>query len=158
MTIGSACAPLSDGHIPWCYTCHLTMKTHISNLVRTSDFELRRISFTRHLLSTDAIKKTQQQQNKKTLVSAFVLSRPDSCNSLLSGCPQYLLNKLQKVQNNPAHLIPRVPITDHTYFSPRLASFHWLLTDSQIQYKLASLCYNCLNSTAPGYFTELFNV
>ena len=44
----------------------------------------------RHLLSTYAT---------KTLVSAFVFLHLDYCNSLLFGCPQYLLNKLQKVQN-----------------------------------------------------------
>ena len=44
------------------------MKTHVSNLVRSANFELRRISSIRHLLSTDAT---------KTLVSAFVLSRLD---------------------------------------------------------------------------------
>ena len=43
--------------------------------------------------------------------------------------------------------------TDH--ISPHLASLHWLHIDSQIQYKLSSLCYNCLNSTAPDYLTEL---
>ena len=32
-------------------------------------------------------------------VSCLVLSRLDYCNSLLSVCPQYLLDKLQKVQN-----------------------------------------------------------
>ena len=75
------------------------MKTHVSNLVRSANFELRRISSVRHLLSTDAT---------KTLVSAFVLSRLDYSNSLLFGCPQYLLNKLQKVQNNAARLVLRV--------------------------------------------------
>ena len=75
---------------------HLTMKTHVSNLVRSANFELRRISSIRHLLSTDAT---------KTLVSAFVLSRLNYCNSLLFGCPQYLLNKLQKVQDNAARLV-----------------------------------------------------
>ena len=51
-------------------------------------FELRRISSISHLLSTDAA---------ETHVSAFVLSRLDYCISLLSGCPQYPLNKLQKI-------------------------------------------------------------
>ena len=53
---------------PWSvgvtFDCHLTMKTHVSNLVRSANVELRRISSNRHLLSTDAT---------KTLVSAFVL-------------------------------------------------------------------------------------
>ena len=88
------------------------MKTHVSNLVRSANFEFRRVSSIRRLLSTDA---------KKTLVSAFVLSRLDYCNSLLFGCPQYLLNKLQKVQNNAARLVLRVSKKDH--ISPHLASF-----------------------------------
>ena len=58
--------------------CLLTMKTHVSNLVRTANFELCRISSIRHLLSTHAT---------KTLVYAFVLSRLDYCNSLLFDCP-----------------------------------------------------------------------
>ena len=38
-------------------------------------------------------------KQSKTLVCVFVLSRLDCCNSLLSGCPLYLLSSLQKVQN-----------------------------------------------------------
>ena len=133
---------------PWCYILSwLDHETHVSNLVRSANFELRRNSSIRHLLSTDAT---------KTLVSAFVLSRLDYCNSLLFGCPQYLLNKLQKVQNNAARLVPRVSKTDHIF--PHLASLHWLPMDSRIQYKLSSLCYNCLNSTAPDYLTELLRI
>ena len=76
--------------------------------------------------------------------------------SLLFGCPQYLLNKPQKVQNNAACLVLRVSETDH--ISPHLASLHWLPIDSWIQHKLSSLCYNCPNSTAPNYLTELLRV
>ena len=36
-----------------------------------------------------------------------------------------------------------------------LASLHRLPIDSRIQYKLASVCYNCLNSTHLGNLTEL---
>ena len=41
---------------------------------------------------------------------------------------------------------------------PHLASLYWLPIDSRIQYKLSSLCYNCLNSTAPDYLTELLRI
>ena len=129
------------------YSCHLTMKTHILNIVRTANMELRRISSIRHLLTTEAT---------ATLISAFVLSRLDYCNSLLYGCPQHLLNRLQKVQNNGARLILRVPMTDH--ISPHLASLHWLPISSRIQYKILSICYNCLNATAPDYLTDLLTV
>ena len=92
ITVGCASVPLSDSvkNRGVTFDCHLIMKTHVSSLVRSANFELRRISSIRHHLSTDAT---------KTIVSAFVLSRLDYCNSLLFGCPQHLLNKLQKVQN-----------------------------------------------------------
>ena len=77
----------------------MTVKTHISNLVRSANFELSRISSTRHYLSTDAT---------YILISAFVLSHVDCCNSLPCGCPQYLLNKLQKGQTNVARHVLRV--------------------------------------------------
>ena len=107
------------------FDCLLTMKTHVSNLVRSANFELRRISSIRHLLSTDST---------KNLVSAFVLSCLDYCNSLLSGCPQYLLNKLQEVQNNAARLVLRVSTTDHIF--RYLASLNWLLASVQTVFSL----------------------
>ena len=74
--------------------------------------------------------------------------------SLLSGCPHYLINKLQTVQNNAVCLVLRVSRTDH--ISPHLASLHWLPTDSQRQYKVISLCYTSINSTV--CLTELLKV
>ena len=68
----------------------LTMKNQVINLVRTANFELRHINSIHHYLSVEAARK---------LVLAFVMSRLDHCNSLLYGCPQYLINRLQKVQN-----------------------------------------------------------
>ena len=70
-------------------------------------------------------------------VFLYVLSHLDYCNSLLSGCPQHLLDKVWKIQDSAAHLVLRVSTTDH--ISPHLAALHWLPTDSWIQYKLSSL-------------------
>ena len=58
-----------------------------------------------------------------------------------------VLSISQKVPNNAAHLVLRVPQTDQI---PLFLS-HWLPIDLRIQYKLASLCYNCLSMTAPAY-------
>ena len=50
------------------------MNAHVSNIARTSYFELRRLtSILRFLTSTATA----------TIVSAFILSRIDYCNSLL---------------------------------------------------------------------------
>ena len=121
VTVVSASIPLSDSvkNLGVTLDCHLTMKIHVSNLVRSANFELCHISSIRHLLSIDAT---------KTVVSAFVLLLLDYCNTLLFDCPQLLLNKLQTVQNNAAHLILRVSKMDH--ISPRLAFLHWLPIDS----------------------------
>ena len=115
--------------------------------MRSNDnYNFHHIISIHHLMSTDAT---------KILVSVFVLSRLDYCNSLLFCCPQYLLNKVQKVQNNAAHLVLRVSKTDHI---SHFASLAWLPIDSRIEYKLSPLCYNCLNSTAPDYLTELLRI
>ena len=101
ITVSCVSVSLSDSikNLGVTLDCHLTMKTQVSNLERSAKFELRRISSIRYHLSTDAT---------KTLVSALFLSRLDYFNSLLSGCPQYPLNKLQTVHNNAAHLFMRV--------------------------------------------------
>ena len=93
IAVGSASVPLSDSvkNLGVTLNRHLTMETHVSSLVRSDNFELRHISSIRHLLST---------VDTKTLVSALVLSRLDYCYSLFSGCPQYLLHKLQTLQND----------------------------------------------------------
>ena len=101
----------------------------------------------RHYLSVQAT---------KTLVSAFVLSRLDYCKSLLSGCPQHLLNRLQKVQNNAARLILKAPKTDH--ITPHLRTLHWLPIDARIKYKLCSLCFGAVTSAGPVYLSDLLKI
>ena len=97
LTVGNSTVrfSLSARYLGVTLDMHSTMTAHVVNLIRTANFELHRINSIRHYLSVQAT---------KTLVSAFVLSLLDYCISRLSGCPQYLLNRLQKVQNNAACL------------------------------------------------------
>ena len=74
---------------------NLSFQQHVSHTCQICYFELRRINSIHYYLSQDVL---------KTLISAFVLSRIDYCNSLLTGCPKQLIHKLQKVQNNAARL------------------------------------------------------
>ena len=147
--IGNASVRFSDTvkNVGVTLDCHLSLKTHVLNLVRTANFELCRISSIRRLLTTETTAR---------LVSAFILSRLDYCNSPLSGCPRSLILRLQKIQNNAARLILGISKRDH--ISLHLASLHWLQIDSRIMYKLACICYNCMSTNYPPYLSDLLTV
>ena len=67
----------------------------------------------------------------------------------LSSVPlkQSAISSKQCCSPHAVRIVLRVPQNDH------LVSLHWLSNDSWIQYKLTSLCYNCLNLNAPVYLT-----
>ena len=83
--------------------------------ILASYIQIRHISSIQHLLTTQAT---------QTLVCSLVLSRVDYCNSSLSGCPQYLLGKLQNVQNAAARLVCKAKKSDHIH--PILETLRWL--------------------------------
>ena len=93
----------------------LSLHQHVMNVCRVAYLELRRINSIRNLLSVDAVKPP---------VCSLVLSRLDYCNSLLVGLSQYLIKRLQGVQNAAARLILRTPRSEH--ISPLLQNLHWL--------------------------------
>ena len=123
---------------------NLSMSQHISNTCKAAYIQIRHISSIRHLLTTQAT---------QTLICSLVLSRLDYCNSLLSGCPQYLLDKLQKVQNAAARLVCKAKKSDHIH--PILATLHWLPVTHRIQYKISTICFNSISGTAPQYLSDL---
>jgi hypothetical protein len=125
----------------------MSLDKHIANLCRSAYFELRKISTIRHYLSV---------QTTNTLVCAFFLSKLDYCNSLLSGCPLYLLQKLQKVQNSAARMVLRARKRDHA--KPLLRSLHWLSIQARIEYKLSTLCFGFFSGSSPSYFSDLLTV
>ena len=126
--------------------CNLSMKQHVNNICKAAYFQLRKISSIRHLLTIQAA---------QTLVCSLVLSRLDYCNSLLIGCPHYLIQKLQKVQNAAARLVCRAKRRDH--ITPLLQSLHWLPVSARIQYKIATLTFSSLAGTAPSYVSEIIS-
>ena len=125
----------------------LSFRQHVANVCRLCYLEIRRISSVRHLLSDDAT---------KTLLCAFVLSRLDYCNALLAGSPKHLIEKLQKVQNHAARLVFRCSKFHHV--TPLLHNLHWLPVHLRIDYKISSLCFKVLESTAPSYLSDLLHV
>ena len=70
------------------YIRHLTMNSHVSNIAQTCYFELSHLVSIRRFLTSTAT---------ATLVSAFVLSRIDYCNSLLFGSTYDAISHLQRI-------------------------------------------------------------
>ena len=126
--------------------CYLTTNAHFSNIVRTCYFALCRLASIRRFLTSTAT---------ATLVSAFVLSRIDYCNSLLLGSTHDVTSHLQRIQNYAARVILCLPrsssITTH------LKSHHWLPVKVRSTCKIAYLCYHCHRSTAPSYVTDMLH-
>ena len=122
----------------------LTLKEQVNKLCQLVYLEIRRIGSIRQYLSVEAT---------RTLVSSLVLSRFDYCNTLLTGSPQVLLDKVQRVINCSARLIYKVPKAAH--ITPLSFDLHWLPTSSRIQYKIALTCFHIVCGTALPYLSEL---
>ena len=75
------------------------------------------------------------------------------CDGLLYGLPDYILQKLQFVQNNAARLILKRKKHDHV--TPLLKELHWLPINQRIVYKINLLTFKALNGMAPEYISSL---
>ena len=137
ITIGNAQIPFKQSvkNLGFTLDCHLTMNAHVSNIARTCYIELRHLASIRRFLTSTAT---------ATLVSAFVLSRIDYCNSLLFGSTHDVTSHLQRIQNYAARVILRLPksssITIH------LKSLHWLPV--KVTVKLTKLLVCATTATA----------
>ena len=124
--------------------CHLTMNAHVSNIAQTCYFKLHRLASIHRFLSSNAT---------ATLVSAFVLSRIDYCNSLLFGSTHDVISHLQGIQNYAARVFLRLPKSSS--IATHLRSLHWLPDKVRSIYKIAFLCYHCHSCAAPSYDTDI---
>jgi hypothetical protein len=125
----------------------MLMKDQINSVVKGCNIHLRSIGRIRQYLSFEAA---------SNLVHAFITSRLDYGNSLLSGLPNTSLSKLQKVQNTAARILSKTRKYDH--ITPILDDLHWLTVQKRIDFKILLLTYKCLNQLAPPYLSELLKI
>jgi len=122
----------------------LNMKAHINKLCRTCYMNIRNIW---------RIRENLDNNSTKTLVHALVISRLDCINGLYYGLPNYLILKIQKVQNAAARLVFKAGKRCH--ITPLLKELHWLPVKLRIEYKLLTLTFKCIHGGAPAYLNEL---
>ena len=87
-----------------------------------------------------------------TLVYAVVNSRIDYCNTVLTGAPRTVTDKLQHVLNAAARVVT-------WKFDCGLGQIlhdelHWLDVPDRMFFKLAVTVHRCLNGRAPSYLSD----
>jgi len=91
--------------------------------------------------------------NRKQKISAFILSRLDYCNVLLSRLPMSTIRPLQRVQNAAARLALGLSPRDHV--SAALKKLHWLAVTHRIQYNLSLMMFLVHNHQCPDYMGNM---
>ena len=115
----------------------------VQNICKVAFFHIRNLS---------KIRKCPTQKDTETLVHAFVTSKLDNCNSLLAELPQYLLDRVQWVQNAAARFFSCTRKYDR--ITPVLRELHWLPVKQRIIFKILLFTYKTLTALAPQYISD----
>ena len=122
----------------------LSMVHHINKTARICFHHLRRLKQVLRVLGPDITAR---------LVSAYIFSRMDYCNSVLAGLPKSTIAPLQRVQNAAARLIKSLGPRDHITDVNR--ELHWLPVQYRIIYKLCLMMHSAHNGRGPRYIQQL---
>ena len=122
----------------------MSMTNHISRLVSSCFYQLRRIKLIRRSLPTSAAIQ---------LVNNFVISRIDYCNGPLFGLPAYQLHRVQQVLNAAAGMIFGGKRQDSII--PLLVKLHWLSLVEHVHFKICLTVYKSLNGSSPEYISRV---
>lgn len=123
---------------------NMSMQPQINNICRSATFAIKKVS---------SIRKYLDKPTTEKLINAFVTSRLDGCNSILSGLCNQDLQKLQHIQNCAARLITLTK--KHEHITPVLFDLHWLPIAQRIEFKVLLLTFKIMNGLAPDYLCNL---
>ena len=91
----------------------------------------------------------------RSIANAFVFSRLDYCNSILSLCNKRTICRLQRKQNCLARLVKNLPRRSST--SPAIKELDWLRVSERVLYKICCFVHKCLYGNSPIYIVNLLS-
>ena len=103
------------------FDSELTMRRHVNTVSRACFHHIRRLKQIRRLLGKDVA---------AGLFSAFIPSRLDYCNAVLTVLPKSTIAPLQRVQNAASRLVARLGPRDHV--TSTIRDLHWLHVQHRI--------------------------
>ena len=112
---------------------YLTFHDHISGICKSTHFHLLGIGRIGNLLTFDA---TAQ------LIHALITNRLDFYNSILYNLPNKQIERLQRIQNQAARMLKRIPRRSHITLV--LRELHWLRIHDRIIFKILLLTHKAL--------------
>ncbi len=113
---------------------HLSFSSHVKAVTKSVYYHLKNVA---------RIKSFVSSQDFENLVHAFITSRVDYCNGLLTGLPKKTIRQLQLIQNAAARILTRTRKYEHII--PVLRSLHWLPVTLRTDFKVRLLVYKSLN-------------
>ncbi len=122
----------------------LSFSSHVKAVTKSAYYHLKNIARIRCFVSSHDLEK---------LVHAFITSRVDYCNGLLTGLPKKSIRQLQLIQNAAARILTRTRKSEH--ITPVLRSLHWLPVTFRIDFKVLLLVYKSLNGIGPKYMADM---
>ena len=88
------------------------------------------------------------------LVTSLILTRIDSCNSVLVNLPVSTVAPLQCVQNTAARLV--LGLDRRAHITPALKQLHWLPVRHRITFKVAcTLMHSVFHQNSSPYLRDL---
>ncbi len=103
----------------------LGFSSHVKAVTKSAYYHLKNIARIISFVSS---------QDFEKLVHAFITSRLDYCNGLLTGLPKKTIRQLQLIQNAAARILTRTRKSE--YITPVLRSLHWLPVTFRIDFKV----------------------
>jgi len=127
----------------------LTMDNHTESVSKSCFYHIRSL---RHIRSS------VEDDMAVSVASAIVPSCLDYVNSILLGCPQKHIARLQRAQNTLARAVvqPQSRALPLSSSSRLLKQLHWL--PIEIRFKLSTLTFKALHTGRPKYLTDLLHL